>query len=225
MLPSESAITTNQSFSCFPAHSAQHCTLWEHRKRVRPAGLPIPGPGSLLLHQRVLAEASPDTMTVESIYESFLTLLMAGITSGTVCWKAVMGENNQRYFVWGTFFFSLSLSLLFGEILCHVNTMMFFLIIIISFFSHWLTLWISAQPLARRPPLHLHSYQKAPKLPKWVTLSCLFLWEAKAQNWHFHQFLYMAKKTQLCQVSQYTHNYHTNVVMNVLWVVEQRKDI
>lgn len=123
------------------------------------------------------------------------------------------------------FFFSLSLSLLFGEILCHVNTMMFFLIIIISFFSHWLTLWISAQPLARRPPLHLHSYQKAPKLPKWVTLSCLFLWEAKAQNWHFHQFLYMAKKTQLCQVSQYTHNYHTNVVMNVLWVVEQRKDI
>lgn len=85
VLLSESAITTNQSLSCFLAHSAQHCTLWEHRKRVRPAGLPIPGPGSLLLHQRVLAEASPDTMTVESIYESFLTLLMAGIQSGTVC--------------------------------------------------------------------------------------------------------------------------------------------
>lgn len=65
--------------------SAQHCTLWEHRKCAHPAGLPVPGHGSLLLHQRVLAEASPDTMTVESIYESFLTLLMAGIQSGTVC--------------------------------------------------------------------------------------------------------------------------------------------
>lgn len=67
------------------AHSGQHRALREHRKRVRPAGLPIPGPGSLLLHQRVLAEGGTDTMTVESIYESFLTLLMAGIKSGTVC--------------------------------------------------------------------------------------------------------------------------------------------
>lgn len=67
------------------AHSGQHRALREHRKCVRPAGLPIPGPGSLLLHQRVLAEGGTDTMTVESIYESFLTLLMAGIKSGTVC--------------------------------------------------------------------------------------------------------------------------------------------
>lgn len=64
------------------AHSCQHCALREQRERVRPAGLPVPGPGALLLHQRVLAEAGTDTMTVESIYESFLTLLMAGIESG-----------------------------------------------------------------------------------------------------------------------------------------------
>lgn len=64
------------------AHSGQHRALREHRKCVRPAGLPVPGPGALLLHQRVLAEAGTDTMTVESIYESFLTLLMAGIESG-----------------------------------------------------------------------------------------------------------------------------------------------
>jgi len=31
-------------------------------------------------------------MTVESIYESFLTLLMAGIQSGAVCWKAEVGK-------------------------------------------------------------------------------------------------------------------------------------
>lgn len=68
----KSAITTNQSLSCFPAHSAKHCTLWEPGKRAHPAGLPVPGPGALLLHQRVLAEA--DTMTVESIYETFFDI-------------------------------------------------------------------------------------------------------------------------------------------------------
>ncbi|XP_071344091.1 neuronal growth regulator 1 isoform X2 [Trachinotus anak] len=79
------AVVSVSSSNSWQESDTQHCTLWEHRRRTRPAGLPIPGPGSLLLHQRVLAEASPDTMTVESIYESLLTLLMAGIQSGTVC--------------------------------------------------------------------------------------------------------------------------------------------
>lgn len=74
LLLNESAISTNQSFSCFLIHSSQHCTLWEHRKCARPAGLSIPGPGALLLHQRLLAGANPDTMTLESIYESFFDI-------------------------------------------------------------------------------------------------------------------------------------------------------
>lgn len=114
--------------------------------------------------------------------------------------KAVWGEIISIT-VWGNvlgfFFFA------FWWNLCHVNTMMFFLLLFplslffccffYLLFSYWLTtLWISAHPNPG-PPLHLQSYQKPPNLPNEI-LSCLFLWEAMAQNWHFHPFLYMAKK-------------------------------
>ena len=107
--PCETAIRTNQCFSCLPAHSTQHGTLWEYRKRPGSAGLLVPDPGSLHLHQRVLAELPPPpprvygrppyTMTVknpfESIYgkihNSFGPWLMAEVQSGTFCWKQVLG--------------------------------------------------------------------------------------------------------------------------------------
>lgn len=100
-------------------------------------------------------------------------------------------------------FFLFCFALLFGEFFCHVNTMMFFfIIIIISFLLLWLIDHLVNQCTAPAP-LHLHSYQKPPNFPNELLLS-LFLYQVVAQNWHFHPFLYMAKKTQLCQVSQYT---------------------
>lgn len=109
------------------------------------------------------------------------------------------GENNQRYFVWRIFFFCFAFWWIFLS--CKYYDV-FFIIIIISFLLFWLIDHLVNQ-CAAPAPLHLHSYQKPPNFPNEL-LSSLFLYQVVAQNWHFHPFLYMAKKTQLCQVSQYT---------------------
>lgn len=57
--------------SVLSLRSGEHRALREHGERVRPAGLSIPGPGTLRLHQHVLAVASTDTVTVEHLSDPF----------------------------------------------------------------------------------------------------------------------------------------------------------
>lgn len=57
--------------SVLSLHSSQHGAIREHGQRLRPAGLSIPGPGALLLHQHVLVGASTDTVTVEHLPDPF----------------------------------------------------------------------------------------------------------------------------------------------------------
>lgn len=99
----ESAISTNQRFSS-SLHSGQHRAVREHGERLRAAGLSIPGPGALLLHQHVLAGASTDTVTVESIYQ-IPSLTADDWNQVWYNFKSRVGGNNRPCLMWREFSF------------------------------------------------------------------------------------------------------------------------
>lgn len=125
-----------------------------------------------------------------------------------------------------TFLFFFFLCFLVKFLSCKYYDVFFIIIIIPLFFSDWLTtLWISAHPPSPLPsPTPLPIISKAPQTSQMSYFHASF----SGRRWRkidiFIRFCTWLKRSN-CAKSLSTQNYHTNVVLNVLWVVEQRKDI
>lgn len=113
-------------------------------------------------------------MTAESIYQSFVTLLKAGIQSGTVCWKAVMGEIIRVTLCGEMFFFLFHWLFLVTFLLCKYFDV-FLLLLLLFPLLFWLINHLVNQCSPRPRPPTPFNHITPPHLHKWVTLMLLSL--------------------------------------------------
>lgn len=103
----------------------------------------------------------------------------------------------------------------------YYDVFLLLLLLFSLFFSDWsTTLWISAHP---QPHSSSTSYQ-TPQSSQMSYFHVSFSGRRRCKIDIFIRFCTWLKRRN-CAKSLSTQNYHTNVLLNVLWVVEQRKDI
>lgn len=131
------------------------------------------------------------------------------------------GENNQRYFCVGNFFVS---AFLVKFLSCKYYDVLFFFnyyyFLFLLFFFSFLMNQCSTHSSPTRT-LHLQSYQ--PPTSSFFLPSSQIVYSSSFFLTFTSVFSTWLKRNN-CAKSLSTQDYHTNV-LNVLWVVEQRKDI